>query len=84
MNSTLSRILHPRRARARRHVETTWNRLLTGDTSVIADIPESCRSQVLDNAWNTVRVSAWDAVNNAYSDARWNGAHVAFHTERTS
>lgn len=60
-------LLHPRRAHARRHVQATYTRLLAGDTTVIADIPESCSAQILDNAWHAVRASIWDALNEAYT-----------------
>lgn len=83
MNPTLHRLLHPRHARARRHVTHTWNRLITGDMSAIADIPESCRTQALDTAWATVRASAWDAVNTAYNQAHDNATRAAYHTEGT-
>jgi hypothetical protein len=76
-------ILHPRRARARRHVTTTWNRLLSGDTSVIADIPPSCRARVLDAAWDSARASAWDAVNQHYNEAQTNATAAAYDIEGT-
>jgi len=71
---TLFRLRHPRRAHARRQVDRDWQRLINGDMTVIAHIPENCRARVLDTAWDQVAASAWDALAADYNEAQTRAA----------